>query len=620
MKNGLKDFNNDIEVSNSGFNNLLKKISRLGLALFSVHSIYTAISSATSILAGENQQLANDITNIKSALANTLLPVVQTIISGIKTLMTYVNYIWRRLFNKNLFKSGADNLASGAKSASQINKSLSSAGFDEMNVLQNQTSSTTGGSTGVGASTFNEQITADPEIPEWLQKITDFLVKIKENWKEIAIVAGVALGVFLGFKVLSSIFGAKGDISKGISNFASSLGKAVEAIAVLGGIALVINQITDLITAFSESGLELSDVALLLTTVLGELVIAFTAIAAASKLMDWSGIAGAAVILAGFALVINQVSNLLKIFSETGMSVNDVVTLMASIFIPIVALMASIALIGPAMTAGLIPFLAVVAGISAILIVMKETLPTILSSASDFINKTAPSIEKILKTIGDLIQKIIIALGETLPPIIESVGNLFEKIFNGISNVVDTVGDTLVKILNSIGDLVDRVFTSILKFINQLGPAINNFVDNAIRAVTKLINFLISGIEYLVNTLIIKGVNKIISAINKIGNVVGINISSVPSFYIPRFVPRLKTGGIINYPNKGVMLGGSAIAGEAGAEGVIPLTDSQAMEILGEAIGRYITINANITNTMNGRVISRQMKKIQANNDFAYNL
>lgn len=59
--------------------------------------------------------------------------------------------------------------------------------------------------------------------------------------------------------------------------------------------------------------------------------------------------------------------------------------------------------------------------------------------------------------------------------------------------------------------------------------------------------------------------------------------------------------------------------GESGAEGVIPLTDSQAMETLGEAIGKYITINANITNTMNGRVISRQIQQIIANQDFAYN-
>ena len=52
---------------------------------------------------------------------------------------------------------------------------------------------------------------------------------------------------------------------------------------------------------------------------------------------------------------------------------------------------------------------------------------------------------------------------------------------------------------------------------------------------------------------------------------------------------------------------------------VIPLTDSQQMALLGEAIGRYITVNANITNTMNGRVISREIQRVQNNSNFAMN-
>jgi hypothetical protein len=44
------------------------------------------------------------------------------------------------------------------------------------------------------------------------------------------------------------------------------------------------------------------------------------------------------------------------------------------------------------------------------------------------------------------------------------------------------------------------------------------------------------------------------------------------------------------------------------------------MEQLGEAIGKYITINANITNTMNGRVISKELQKIQNDRNFAYNV
>ena len=71
---------------------------------------------------------------------------------------------------------------------------------------------------------------------------------------------------------------------------------------------------------------------------------------------------------------------------------------------------------------------------------------------------------------------------------------------------------------------------------------------------------------------------------------------------------------------RGVPIGyGQAIGGENKMEGVIPLTDSQQMQLLGEAIGRYVTINANITNTMNGRIISRELQKVNNTNDFAFN-
>ena len=65
--------------------------------------------------------------------------------------------------------------------------------------------------------------------------------------------------------------------------------------------------------------------------------------------------------------------------------------------------------------------------------------------------------------------------------------------------------------------------------------------------------------------------------------------------------------------------GGTALAGEAGREAYLPLSDTQLLEELGSTIGKYITINASITNTMNGRVISKQLQKIQDDRNFAYN-
>ena len=327
--------------------------------------------------------------------------------------------------------------------------------------------------------------------------------------------------------------------------------------------------------------------------------------------------AGLALVLSAFALILHEIANLIDVFANSGLKLTDVIGLMATVLGTIIILMGSVALLGPAMTAGILPFLVIIEGLSAILLVMAATLPTILDAVGKFIQQTAPSLCMILTTISNLIKDIILALGTTLPPIIKEVGNVFDTIFNGISKIIESVGDTIVNMMKTADSLINSVLKSILNFINELGPTINKFVDGAIQAVTKLINFVISGIEYMINTLIIDAINSLIAAVN---NIPLVNIPEIPRVQIQKFVPKLAKGGIINQPGRGIPIGyGQAIGGENKAEGVIPLTDSQQMQLLGEAIGRYVTINANITNTMNGRVISRELQKVNNTNDFAFN-
>lgn len=146
-------------------------------------------------------------------------------------------------------------------------------------------------------------------------------------------------------------------------------------------------------------------------------------------------------------------------------------------------------------------------------------------------------------------------------------------------------------------------------FKGDFKNGIANVFDGLKSVLLTPINALISAI----NTLI-KGVNKVSFDVPDWVPVIG---GKRWGFNIPQ-IPKLAKGGIINQPGRGVQLG-SAIGGERGQEGVIPLTDSQQMELLGEAIGRYITINANITNNMNGRTISRELQKIQNRDNFLYN-
>ena len=83
-------------------------------------------------------------------------------------------------------------------------------------------------------------------------------------------------------------------------------------------------------------------------------------------------------------------------------------------------------------------------------------------------------------------------------------------------------------------------------------------------------------------------------------------------------LPKMAKGGILNNPGRGVPVGG-AIAGERGKEFYMPLQDEQMLNMVGEAIGRYVTINLTNTIKMNARQIAKETKRVSAENDFATN-
>ena len=169
--------------------------------------------------------------------------------------------------------------------------------------------------------------------------------------------------------------------------------------------------------------------------------------------------------------------------------------------------------------------------------------------------------------------------------------------------LVVEIGYQVSKIPQFFVNLKNKISTALSSLGTKIGDALSS-------ALKKAINVTLSYIETKINNAI-NMINKITGGVN---NLFGTKIGKISIVKLPR----LAKGGIVNMPGRGVPIGG-AIAGEKGQEGVIPLTDSQQMRLLGEAIGKYITINATITNTMNGRVISKEIQRINNDNEFIYN-
>lgn len=206
-------------------------------------------------------------------------------------------------------------------------------------------------------------------------------------------------------------------------------------------------------------------------------------------------------------------------------------------------------------------------------------------------------IKSVLGTVGQWIYDHIIK------PVADFFSGLWQGIKDGVGSAVQWVKDKFKTIVDFFGNLISKI----VGLFKKIGTKVGDAISGAFKAV---INGVLKAIENILN-FPIKSINKLINVINKVP---GINLGTLPTFKLPR----LAKGGIINQPGRGIPVG-SAIGGERGQEGVIPLTDSQQMELLGRAIGKYITLNATIITEMNGRVIGRELKKVDTDNDFATN-
>jgi len=231
------------------------------------------------------------------------------------------------------------------------------------------------------------------------------------------------------------------------------------------------------------------------------------------------------------------------------------------------------------------------------------------------------------------------------------IKTLIENLYKGIKSIVDGIllifkGDFaggVIKIFDGIKTILLAPFKALIETIKTVWTQIKDTISywwQQIKIIFKEIgNTLKEPFESLVN--IIENLWNIISTpiknlVNKIKKALGfkveIDFSSTgggKNSYSGGgsaggrakggiYYPKLAMGGIINQPGHGVPYHGATI-GERGAEAVVPLTDSQQMELLGQAIGKYITINATIPVYAYNRQVDRQIQKIQNQQDMARN-
>ena len=198
-------------------------------------------------------------------------------------------------------------------------------------------------------------------------------------------------------------------------------------------------------------------------------------------------------------------------------------------------------------------------------------------------------------------------VGVTIYAIFKGIIDWFEGTFIGVIEGIKKVADGIVKIFK--GDVwggLKDIFGGIFEI---LFAPFRTWYEKTKSLIIDLLDWM--GVLSRKKVSIGGGVGSYGSGGNMGGRAKG-------GIFYPSKLPKLAVGGIINQPGMGVSYHGATI-GERGAEAVVPLTDSQQMALLGEAIGKYVNINATVPVYVGNRMVAREMKRINAEDNFAYN-
>lgn len=523
-----------------GIKKAIATMSKYTIAIFGARSAFYAVKSAIGSAVSENEKLNNTVTAMKGVLAHALSPVIERVVYYIQYGLAYLNLFIKTLtgvdlvaqYNAKALKKQAEATKETAKATKDAKNQL--AGFDEKNMLTSPSDNT--------AKKENPAATLDlPDVSGG--KFEQICETIKKNLGDILAFAGGAM-IAVGFVLLVC-----GQIPMGIA-------------AILAGIALTA-------AAIGNSDAMTDKVGTMLNTIL--LIAGGALLALGIMLLSFGMIPlGGALLAAGAALLISAIA--VKANEMPGQAQTMLLKIMAIAGAALLALGIILTFCGAS-----IPLAIACIAVGAALLVTSAVI------AAD---KLPTDIRTFIMAITAIASAALLVLGIIL---CATGANLML----GVALIAaGAAGLVTIASLNT--DVVKN-------WVSDAWNSVKNFWNTHIEKYStkqwwkSKLDALPDGLKLAINTaisIVERGVNFIVGKINSIsftvpswvpgigGSVVGFNLPYVS-------IPRLARGGIVNNPGRGQHI----IAGEAGAEAVLPLeNNTEWMNILAEKIAERISI------------------------------
>lgn len=169
--------------------------------------------------------------------------------------------------------------------------------------------------------------------------------------------------------------------------------------------------------------------------------------------------------------------------------------------------------------------------------------------------------------------------------VIQPVAQFFTKLWNGFTNGARKAWEGVKSVFSAVGGFFGKVFgivkDKIVSVFQAGGKVFNNIKDGIVSVFKTVVNGIIRGINKVIK-LPFEGLNKILDKIHGV-SIVGVQPFSWLTWRAPiPSIPLLAEGGILTKPTLN-------IAGEAGAEAVIPLDRLQSF--IDTAVDRSLQMN-----------------------------
>lgn len=623
----------------STIQNTLYKLGRMALGVIGIRTALSGLRRMSSELASYDQQYATDLEYIRFVLAQAVAPILRGIVSLALTLMQIINAITSALFGVPVFgNASADAFKRMKDNASGVSKSVGGAskavkelrkqllGFDEANVLTDDKSGGGGGTSGVGGVgiPLPSLDVADVQLPEWLSNIEKLRDKLK-------LIAEIILGIIGSLALIKLL-----DIAGFASKIVGWIRRITDGLGVLGS-ALKIGGIIAIIAG---------------------IIVALKGLEQYLKNPTWENfrkiLIGIGIAAAGLTAVFISMAN------PIGAVIAGIATGVTALAVVIGDWVDSESEAEWATRKTRMQEEALIQSEKK----LKKAREELTTATDNYVNAVDRA-EQAEKDLEEAQNRTGLS-GKELYDLVQ-IGTLDYKNMNEQQKEVykaylsnkdaqDKLKTSTDEFNKAEEETARRLFTTAAylditskDYDDYKKKVVDAYNSSSISAedAAMLITHAMQGMDAETRKVFTQNLpNNIKSALNPstysqwenkfknwwnnnlIGGLrknVSLDISGVirtswfkPSGFASGGIVKMATGGIINMPGKGVPLA-SAIGGESGREGIVPLTDQQAMAELGREIGRWITINATVVNNMNGRQLSREIQRVANEEDFAFN-